>query len=152
MSELNAISIADGVWRPIIPLSNHQPAGNASALAAGRYAVHRECGARLATLRFVLTGSGVTETSGTGAFSRAKASRGGMTGASATTGAVCGTMMGALVSKTIRSGHLRSDVPSADAATTGAVEDSGAMAQDGTRGTPDSPQSLRDRHFSGYDR
>jgi hypothetical protein len=77
MSELNAISIADGVWRPIIPLSNHQPAGNASALAAGRYAVHRECGARLATLRFVLTGSGVTETSGTGAFSRAKASRGG---------------------------------------------------------------------------
>src|SRR5712671_5139070 len=90
--------------------SNYQPAGNASALAAGRYAAHREDGARLATLRFVLTGSGVTETSGTGSFSRAKASRGGLvTGASAMTGDFCGTMVGALVSKTIRSGHLRSD-------------------------------------------
>ena len=65
---------------------------------------------RLATLRFVLTGSGVTETSGTGSFSRAKASRGELvTGASAMTGDFCGTMVGALVSKTIRSGHLRSD-------------------------------------------
>src|SRR5260221_12263829 len=45
-----------------------------------------------------------------GAFSRAKASCGGLvTGASAMTGDFCGTMVGALVSKTIRSGHLRSD-------------------------------------------
>jgi hypothetical protein len=75
-----------------------------------RYAVHREGGARFAILRFALTGSGVTETSGTGSFSRAKASRGGLvTGATATTGGFCGTMVGALVSKTIGSGHLRSD-------------------------------------------
>ena len=92
------------------PNSNYQPAGNASALAAGRYAVHGEGGTRFAILRFALTGSGVTETSCTGAFSRAKASCGGLvTGASAMTGEFCGTMVGALVSKTIGSGHLRSD-------------------------------------------
>jgi hypothetical protein len=91
-----------------ISLLNYQPAGNASALAAGRSASHRVCGARFATLRSVLTGSGVFETAGT-CVSRARASRGGLvTGASATTGGFCGTMVGALVSRTIRSGHLRS--------------------------------------------
>jgi hypothetical protein len=114
--------VVDGDWRSTKglastrggaaqrPTSNYQPAGNASALAAGRYAVHREGGARFAILRFALTGSGVTETSGTGSFRRAKASRGGLvTGAFAMTGEFCGTMVGAFVSKTIRSGHLRSD-------------------------------------------
>jgi hypothetical protein len=80
------------------PNSNYQPAGNASALAAGRNAVHGEGGTRFAILRFALTGSGVTETSCTGAFSRAKASCGGLvTAASAMTGEFCGTMVGTRV-------------------------------------------------------
>jgi len=36
-----------------------------------------------------------------------------------------------------------------DTATAGPVFNGGAVAQDGTRGAPDSPQSLRDRHFPG---
>ena len=35
------------------------------------------------------------------------------------------------------------------AASAGSVPNGGAVAQDGTRGAPDSPQSLRDRHFPG---
>jgi hypothetical protein len=89
---------------------NYQPAGNASPLAAGRSGVHRECAARFATLRFVRSGGGVSDTFGIGVLSMAKASRGGLvTGASATSGGICETIVGALMSKTTRSGHLWSD-------------------------------------------
>jgi len=59
-------------------------------------------------LRFVLTGGGgVSKILGTGRASKAKASRGRLvTGASTTGGAASETTMGALVSKTTRSGHF----------------------------------------------
>jgi hypothetical protein len=60
------------------------------------------------TLRLVLTGTGgVSRILGAGAASKAKASRGRLvTGASTTGGATSETTIGALVSKTTRSGHF----------------------------------------------
>ena len=61
-------------------------------------------------LAFRLTGRGVSETFGIGVLGMAKASRGGLvTGASETSSGICETMVGALMSKTTRSGHLWSD-------------------------------------------